>query len=153
MVVPTNVHNPYAALVDVRDILHQTDFRTSLRNCQIAIRDWPWDSDHIYPNEITVHPSDDRFGEGTRDSFDVGYGVGVTLVLSTGGAPSENVEAISEFRHEVFKRFTHFVPALPMAFLTTVEPGRWQLPRQRRMHYNVSQIVVRYWFEEDHYEG
>lgn len=113
---------------------------------EVQIRKFPWTAKKIYPG-ITVHPQQESTGNGSCTLDDIGYGVGVTFVQATGDG-IEDIERIDLFREHMRGEFSNKKLAVANVFQSTIEYGRWIMPRQYQQHYDISALLVRCWSEE-----
>jgi hypothetical protein len=115
-----------------------------------VIRRWPWSDTHIHSG-ITIHPTPESEAPGTNEREDIGYGVGVTMILPTDHGMTENVERIPIWRAKIRRAFIN--QRLRVKFdgasehVCKVEHGNFPLPREAHK-YEVSSLIIRCWMRE-----
>lgn len=130
----------------LEEVLPKKDI--NIRSHQIVIRKFPWNDGKIHPG-ITIHPLEETLGRGTCATDDIGYGVGVTFVESTGDGLRTEIDRTGVFRSHVRGEFHNKKIPVASVFICTVEFGDFLLPKQYRGDYNVSTLLVRCWNEDE----
>lgn len=82
---------------------------TGLPDDEVRVRRWPWKetSQGTVPHRgITVHPLTEAEYPGTNERDDIGYGIGVTIIVGSDHAAYEQIDRVPAWR-EAIRRNLH----------------------------------------------
>jgi len=123
---------------------------------QIVVRRWPWDTKADgtvnYHHGITIHPEREIEAPGTNERDDIGYGIGVTMIVPADHASTANVDKVPMARREIRAEFHHQkltgVSLNDSIHLNcTVEHNAINTPRDGH-RYEISSQIIRFWMRE-----
>ncbi len=135
----------------VRDGIVNLDL-PGLSKSQIKIRKYPWDKNKIHTG-ITISWDKEVEDVGTNERDDIGYPCVITMVSGTTGSWNHNVDEITIWRREIFRKF-HNRRLLGVVYTGTnnlvckARHGTVSVPSRWQDKYDVGQVIVTAWFRE-----
>lgn len=135
---------------EVQRIIRGLSLR-GVQSSEIEIRRLPWDENQIHRG-ITIYPTEEREAAGTNQREDIGYGVGVALILPNDSSLREHVGRVSEWRSIIRRQFIHgrlsnVVLTGGHYCITKVEHHQLNIPREAH-RYEASSLIIRCWMRE-----
>ncbi len=101
---------------------------------------------------ISVYPTQEQEAPGTHGKEDIGYAVGVAIILPADHSFTANVGKVLECRSRIRRRFIHqrlTKPALSGGYYLTTKVAHLPINLPREAHkYEASSLLIRCWMRE-----
>lgn len=127
---------------------------TNLPSDEVRVRRWPWkETDRgVFPHRgITVHPVPEVEYRGTNERDDIGYGIGLTMIVGSDHAAYENVDGIPAWRETIRRNLHRTRLGLSVTGCNELEllvsHGQLNVPKDL-FKYEISTLVLRYVMRE-----
>lgn len=132
----------------------QTLSLTNLPSDEVRVRRWPWketDRGTIAHRGITVHPLTEAEYPGTNERDDVGYGIGITMIVGSDHAAYEQIDGIPAWREAIRRNLHRTRLGLSISGCNEldfmVSHGQLNVPKDLHK-YEISTLVGRYAMRE-----
>lgn len=127
---------------------------TNLPDDEVRVRRWPWketSEGFVGHRGITVHPLQETEFRGTNEREDIGYGIGITMIVGGNHANYEQIDAIPAWREAIRRNLHHTRLGLSVTGCSEldflVSHGQLNVPKELGK-YEVSTLFARYVIRE-----
>lgn len=128
---------------------------TGVQEAEIVARRRPWrvlgDGSVEMFRGITVHPIEETEAPGTNEREDIGYGVGVTMVVPSDLKLTEGRDKVYAWREAIRRKLYHDVLSITFAgglyLQTKISHNQLVMPKEAD-RYEFSSLLVRCWMRE-----
>jgi hypothetical protein len=133
----------------------QTLSLTGLQASEIVARRRPWhvtgSGSVIIHRGITIHPVEETEAPGTNEREDIGYGVGVTMIVPTNMGLTDGRDTVYAWREAIRRKLYHDVLPITLTnglyLQTKVSHNQLVAPKEADA-YEISSLLVRCWMRE-----
>ena len=139
----------YDALVAIETALINLGL-TGLDTTRIKVRRLPHDGEHYFPG-VTIHPTQERYFDGTNMREDIGYGCSLTMVQNNNNNSADLLNRVLQWRETIRQYFVEndTLGSGTTIFTLKVEHGdvfTWD--GMIKDNYDVSVLTIRVWSRE-----